>query len=121
MRRHRSKKGASMQSPYGLEVSNNCVDCANRSGGYFCDFEGELGKSFEALKNTTVFPKGALLFVEGQTPTGVFMLCSGRVKLMTCSSDGKGLITRIAEGGEMLGLSAVISGREYMATAETLT
>jgi len=79
-----------------------------------------LVKAFEALKYATVFPKGAVLFVEGQSPRGVFMLCTGRVKLSTCSSDGKSIITRIAEAGEILGLSATVSGKQYMATAETL-
>jgi len=109
-----------MHSPYGLEVSDSCVDCKMRSGEHFCDFDAELLKSFETLKYATVFPKGAVLFVEGQSPRGVFMLCTGRVKLTTCSSDGKALITRIAGGGEVLGLSATVSGRPYMATAETL-
>jgi CRP/FNR family transcriptional regulator, cyclic AMP receptor protein len=109
-----------MHSPYGLEVSDSCVDCKVRSDDHFCSFDAELLKSFETLKYATVFPKGAVLFVEGQTPRGVFMLCTGRVKLTTCSSDGKALITKIAEGGEVLGLSATVSGRPYMATAETL-
>jgi CRP/FNR family transcriptional regulator len=109
-----------MHSPYGLEVSDNCATCRIRSESYFCNFEAELVNSFEALKYATVFPKGAVLFVEGQSPRGVFMLCAGRVKLTTCSSDGKALITRIAEGGEVLGMSAAVSGRPYMVTAETL-
>lgn len=110
-----------MQSPYGLEISDSCTTCTTRSSGYFCDFDAELVKAFEALKYATVFPKGAVLFVEGQSPRGVFMLCSGRVKLSTCSSDGKSLITRIADAGEILGLSATVSGKPYMATAETLS
>ncbi|MFY9574905.1 MAG: cyclic nucleotide-binding domain-containing protein [Blastocatellia bacterium] len=109
-----------MNSPYGLELSDSCADCRIRSDKHFCAFDAELLKSFEALKYSTVLPKGAVLFVEGQSPRGVFMLCTGRVKLTTCSSDGKALITRIAEGGEVLGLSATVSGRAYMATAETL-
>jgi CRP/FNR family cyclic AMP-dependent transcriptional regulator len=109
-----------MQSPYGLEISDSCTTCGVRGPGYFCDFEAELLKSFEALKYATVFPKGAVLFVEGQSPRGVFMICSGRVKLSTCSSEGKAIITRIAEGGEVLGLSAAVSGKPYMVTAETL-
>jgi CRP/FNR family transcriptional regulator, cyclic AMP receptor protein len=109
-----------MHSPYGLEVSESCINCSVRSEGYFCDFESELISEFEALKYATVFPKGAVLFVEGQSPRGVFMVCNGRVKLTTCSSDGKALITRIAEGGEILGLGATVSGKPYMVTAETL-
>jgi CRP/FNR family transcriptional regulator len=61
-----------------------------------------------------------MLFVEGQSPRGVFMLCTGKVKLTTYSSEGKAIITRIAEAGEVLGLSATVSGNPYMATAETL-
>ncbi len=109
-----------MHSPYGLDVNDSCFECSVRSNGHFCDFDPELLKSFEALKFTTVFPKGAVLFVEGQSPRGVFMLCSGSVKLTTCSSEGKAVITRIAEGGEVLGLSSTVSGKPYMATAETL-
>lgn len=109
-----------MHSPYGLNVSDSCVDCSIRSSDHFCSFDQELLKSFETLKYAAVYPRGAVLFVEGQSPRGVFMLCSGRVKLSTCSSDGKAIITRIAEAGEVLGLSATVSDRPYMATAETL-
>jgi CRP/FNR family cyclic AMP-dependent transcriptional regulator len=109
-----------MHSPYGLEVSDSCENCKIRSESYFCDFDAELMKAFEALKYGIVFPKGALLFVEGQSPRGVFMICSGRVKLTTCSRDGKAIITRVAEGGEVLGLGSAVSGKSYMVTAETL-
>lgn len=109
-----------MHTPYGLEVSDSCLECKIRSAGYFCEFDLDLVKTFESLKYATVFPKGAVLFVEGQSPRGIFMICSGRVKLTTCSVDGKALITRIAEGGEVLGLSSAVSGRPYMVTAETL-
>ena len=109
-----------MRSPYGLGIVESCTTCKLREQGYFCDLPEELLKAFEALKYSTLFPKGALLFVEGQAPRGIFMLCAGRVKLAATSSDGKSLITRIAEPGEVLGLSATISGKPYMATAETL-
>lgn len=109
-----------MYSPYGLEVSDICLECKLRSAGYFCDFDSDLLRAFDSLKYVTVFPKGAVLFVEGQSPRGVFMICAGRVKLTTCSADGKALISRIAEGGEVLGLSAAVSGRPCMVTAETL-
>ena len=49
------------------------------------------------------------------------MICKGSAKLSTCSSDGRTLITRIAEAGEVLGASATISGKPYEVTAETLS
>ncbi|HXZ33047.1 MAG TPA: Crp/Fnr family transcriptional regulator [Terriglobales bacterium] len=47
------------------------------------------------------------------------MLCSGKVKLSTTSREGKVLILRIAQAGEVLGLSAGISGQPFEVTAET--
>jgi len=109
-----------MNSPYGMNIIESCTDCTVRADNFFCELPGEQLREFESLKYSTVFPKGAMLFVEGQSPRGVFMLCSGRVKLTTCSGEGKALITQVAEAGELLGLSATVSGRPYEVTAETL-
>lgn len=110
-----------MSTPYGLNIVENCMDCKLRDYKYFCDLPGEFLQTFEALKYSTVYPKGALLFAQGQSARGVFMLCAGEVKLWTSSSNGKSLITRIARPGELLGLSSAISGKPYLVTAETLS
>ena len=68
---------------------------------------------------TTTYPTGVVLFCEGQTARGVFIVRRGRVKLSVSASDGRTLILRIAEPGDWLGAASVISGREYEATAET--
>jgi CRP/FNR family transcriptional regulator len=86
----------------------------------FCDLPNAALQSFEAIKYATAYPKGAVLFVEGQAPRGIFVLCKGRVKLSISSSDGKTLILKIAEAGEVLGLSATVSGKAYELTAETI-
>ena len=61
-----------------------------------------------------------MLFSEGQPPRGVFVLCRGAVTLGISSGDGKTLITRIDQHGECLGLSSVLTGNAYKASAETL-
>jgi len=74
----------------------------------------------DAIKFTGVYPKGSILFVDGEDPRGVFIVCSGRAKLTTSSSEGKTLIVKIAEAGEVLGASATILGRPYEVSAETI-
>jgi len=106
-------------SPYGLDIIDNCQTCQMRPERLFCDLSTEVLQAFEAIKCATAYPKGAVLFVEGQTPCGVFILCKGRVKMSACAGGGKVLIVRIAEPGEVLGLSAVLSGKAYELTAET--
>lgn len=77
-------------------------------------------RTLEQIKFTAMYPKGSLLFVEGETPRGVIVLCSGKVKLTTSSSEGRTLIIRIAEAGELLGASAVLLGRNHEISAETV-
>ena len=76
-------------------------------------------EALEQAALTTTYPTGAVLFAEGQAPRGVFVVRRGRVKLSVCGSDGRTLILRMAEPGDLLGSASVISGREYEATAET--
>jgi CRP/FNR family transcriptional regulator, cyclic AMP receptor protein len=72
------------------------------------------------IKHATIYPAGAILFVEGQAPRGIFVVCKGRVKLSFCSTDGKKIILRIAEAGEVMGISSGVSSTPYQVTAETL-
>ncbi|MEJ2009973.1 MAG: Crp/Fnr family transcriptional regulator [Acidobacteriota bacterium] len=77
-------------------------------------------RAFEAIKVTTTYPSGAVLFVEGEDPRGVFVLSTGRAKLSIGSASGKVMILRIAKPGEILGLHAVVSSSVYQATAQTI-
>jgi len=112
---------ASMKTPYGLEIIENCASCKPKHECSLCGFSPSVMRSLNLVSHHSILPSGALLFVEGQTPRGIFVLCSGRVKLSTTSKEGKVLILKQAEAGEPLGLSAAISGTNYEMTAETAT
>jgi len=109
-----------MPTPYNLEIHDHCTDCSVRASRPFCDMAPDALAGLEAVKFTGVYPKGSLLFVEGEEPRGVFILCSGRVKLTTTSSEGRTLIVKVTKPGEILGASATILGRPYEVSAETL-
>ena len=109
-----------MLSPYGLDIIESCVTCKMRAERIFCDLPTSALQAFENITYPTAYPDGAILFVEGQAPRGIFVLCKGRVKLSLSASDGKTLILNIAEPGEVLGLSATISGKPYELRAETV-
>jgi CRP/FNR family cyclic AMP-dependent transcriptional regulator len=110
-----------MKAPYGLEIIDNCTECTHSKPGFFCEFSLPALQSLNQVSHKSVLPAGAILFVEGQTPRGMFILCAGRVNLSTTSREGKILILKTASAGEALGLSAAISGTGYESTAETAT
>ena len=112
--------GSSMRAPYGLEIIENCVVCPHREDRLFCNLSPAAVQHLAKITSPSSYPKGATLFVEEQAPRGVFILCTGRVKLSTSSADGKTLIVRISEAGEVLGLPATITGKPYELTAEVM-
>lgn len=108
------------RSPYGLQIIQSCTSCPVKEERLFCRLGPEALAEQTAMRQTGFHPKGAVLFVEGQSPNGIYVVCTGTVKLTVTSSRGTALILRIVEPGEVLGLSAVLSGTSHEVTAETL-
>lgn len=109
-----------MRAPYGLEIIENCLTCPHREDRLFCHLSPIAVQRLAAITSASSYPKGATLFVEGQSARGVFILCNGRVKLSTSSIDGRTLIVRIAEPGEVLGLPATVTGKPYELMADVI-
>src|SRR5690242_889820 len=109
-----------MRAPYGLNILDNCQTCPIRGEHLFCNLSVQASQRLNEIKSTAVYPKGAMLFIEGQLSRGVFVLCSGKVKLSTTSREGKTIITKISDSGDVLGLNAVISNVPYEVTAEMM-
>jgi CRP/FNR family transcriptional regulator len=109
-----------MKTPYGLQIIESCLTCPLVKERIFCDLPRPVLAALDAISSSATYPKDAILFVEGQEPRGVFVLCNGRVKLSTNSADGKSIIARIAEPGELVGLPGTLSGKAYELTAEAL-
>jgi CRP/FNR family cyclic AMP-dependent transcriptional regulator len=91
-----------------------------REGQFFKGLKPEALKEFASLEFPSAYPAAATLFSEGETPSTVFVLLEGEVKLSINSSEGKRLILRIARAGEILGLPSALTGSAYEVTAETL-
>jgi CRP/FNR family transcriptional regulator len=109
-----------MRAPYGLEIIESCLACPHREDRLFCNLSGPALQTLARITSPASYPKGATLYVEGQAPRGVFVLCSGRVKLSTTSADGRTLIMRIGESGDVLGMPATVTGKPYELTADVL-
>ena len=108
------------RTPYGLCIVESCLACPFRQERLFCNLSPPAVQVLSSITAASTYPKGTLLFVEGQNPRGIFILCSGRAKLWTSSSAGKTLILKIAEPGDVLGLEATVSGMPYQMTGEVL-
>jgi CRP/FNR family transcriptional regulator, cyclic AMP receptor protein len=105
-----------------MEIANhqNCLECAVRPDRVFCDLPVNVLAALDQVKSRIACPRTTVLFREGQPARGVFVLCEGRAKLTVCSESGKRLTLHVAAPGEVLGLSAALSGTPHEVTAELL-
>ena len=67
-----------------------------------------------------VHPRGKVLFAEGEPARGVFILRTGRATASISSSEGKLVILRIAQAGDVLGLNSVLRNASYNITVKTI-
>jgi CRP/FNR family transcriptional regulator, cyclic AMP receptor protein len=102
------------------QCERTCESCKLKESGFLCHLTPVAAKEFEAIKSSSFYPAGSTLFLENEPARGIFLLCSGKVKLSVSSRGGKTLILQLARPGEILGLSASMSGVAYEVSAETL-
>ncbi len=105
----------------GAHTANSiCENCRLKHDGFLCHFTPMAAKEFESIKLSSRYPEGSILFLENERARGIFLVCSGKVKLSVSSKGGRTLILQIAKPGEVIGLSASMSGDPYEVTAEIL-
>jgi CRP/FNR family transcriptional regulator, cyclic AMP receptor protein len=109
-----------MATPYGLPLIESCSTCKLKEDRLFCNLNGDALAELDRIRYAASYPPNSVLFMEGQSPNSVMIICQGKVKLSVSSAEGKTIILNIAEPGEVLGLSSAISGRVHEATAETV-
>ena len=61
-----------MSSPYGLPCVDNCLTCHLRAENFFCALPKESLDVFNQIKHAAVYPEHAVIFLQGQTPRGIF-------------------------------------------------
>lgn len=98
----------------------NCLACPFRQERLFCNLSPEAARVLASITTANAYSRGSVLFAEAQQVRGLFILCSGRVKLSVSSPAGRTVILRVAETGSVLGLESVVAGKPYPTTAEVI-
>src|SRR6185295_5905947 len=81
---------------------------------------GDPLKEFQESRITNTYRKRQVIYYEGHQPHGVFVVCSGRIKIYKTDGKGHKLTVRVVGPGEVLGHNAVLAGEQYAETAEAL-
>ena len=100
--------------------SQNCRLCHSFERGIFSDLSERDLKLLEQCKTANHYKRKQIIFYEGNPVVGLYCIQSGKVKLYKTSDDGKQQILKIAQGGDVLGHSALFTETPHIATAEVM-
>src|SRR5271170_6759628 len=102
------------------QMADRCLECEYRTLRLFCNLDEAALRDFDQIGTHMKLPVRSIVFEENQRVSGVFVVCSGQLKLSAMSKDGRTMILRIAGPGDVLGLSATLNDLPHEVTAETL-
>lgn len=109
-----------MSTQHRYTLSDDCLLCTLKRDSNFCNLPNDPLSRLSEIGHISLFPADALLLSEGQIPRGVFVICSGRVKLSLMTRDNRTVILKIAGERQVMGLSSVLSGRPSPVTVTTV-
>jgi CRP-like cAMP-binding protein len=66
------------------------------------------------------YQKDDYIFLEGEAPEALYVVRSGKVKVLRHSTDGKDVVLRVASSGQLLGTVATFDGSGYPGTAQAI-
>ncbi len=101
-------------------VESLCKRCPHKMGSIFSDLDDVQLDDFCGLKQVSHYKKTQRIFYEGEPNTGLFILCSGKVKLSRTSRLGRRQIVGILEPCGLLEEKDLFLGKRHSVTVEAM-
>ena len=106
---------------YHFQIIEDCLKCAFREQNLFCDLPREALYSAAAiLKRPPFIPRGHCCAWKASLPEAFLCYAPAAPSSPLHPVKAKSMILRVAEPGEVLGLTAAVANSPYEATVETL-
>jgi CRP/FNR family transcriptional regulator len=109
--------GSQMPSAQKIEIEEP-AGLAMKAGADFPSFLQAI--HFNVSNLSLLHPRGKILFAEGEPARGVHVLRTGRATVSISSSEGRVVILRLAQAGDVLGLNSVLQNVAYETTVKAL-
>lgn len=98
-----------------------CESCPVRGHGVVCDLPLDTLADFRAAGTTTVYRPRQVIFAEGQPAPGLYVVCSGAVKLYHVDRFGREHVLDVVQPGAVVGEIALDRSQQVSVTAEAMS
>jgi CRP/FNR family transcriptional regulator len=103
----------------GFDKKNapNCEWCKAKSNCFYGVLDKKTRKEWVGIRVANRFKKDDILFFDGEKPTGMYVVCSGKAKIYKSTRTGQQLITRVHGPGDLIGYRSVLAEENYAGAA----
>jgi len=103
-----------------FSLLQSCETCALRGKSVICDLSDDDLAAFQKVKYSFYYEPRRTVFYEGHSCLGLYLVCSGKVKLTRSSPRGQRQITGILSAGHLIETHGFRAGAVHEATCETM-
>ncbi len=100
---------------------DSCQNCPILKKSIFYNQNSEDPIQYPHLKRQLSFKKGQNIFDQNTSPTGVYCIKKGDIKVMKTDGHGNDTIVRIANTGDIIGDDIILSQNEFKKSATAMT
>jgi CRP/FNR family transcriptional regulator, polysaccharide utilization system transcription regulator len=101
-------------------ITVDCKNCESRLNSIFCKLEEAEVDALHDNKGCAPYKKGQIVFSQGTSPHGLFVIYSGKVKLYQLAENGREQIVRMSKAGDVIGYRTLLCNDRYTSYAETI-
>ena len=103
-----------------LASKRDCTGFSPGSPGCFGSLTGAAAARFQRDMTQHVFLRGQSMFQAGGPAHVLYLIASGRVKVVTLGKHGEEVVLRLLGPGEILGYRPLLANEPYSASAEVV-
>lgn len=97
-----------------------CSTCEARLETVLRDVDATGLTAIESTKACNFYKKGEVIFAEGNSPTGLYCVHQGKIRVYKTGDEGRDHIVRFAKAGDVVGYRSLVSGDHYSVSAAAL-
>lgn len=109
-----------MNTKRAVSQIDDCLACPSRDSSDLCNLDHAEIREFEQIRRNIQYQPGQFVFYEGHTALGLYVLCSGRVKLSRLTARGQRRLVALVDPGSLIEKHTFQDGAIHEVTCEAL-
>ena len=98
----------------------DCALCGARSRSVFCNLSNVDLERLQRERTVRYYRRGQIIFYQGDTPSALYCIHSGWVKIYKTTQKGEGTVIRLLGPGDIAGYRPLLADEPFAATAEAI-